>query len=133
MKITSYVGYDEGVAYVPEYANNRELPEEEQIVVYLKPLTRKATDRYRRMMRVKSEGKRKNAEWKTNEAEIQQKTFIENVLKVTNLQIEVVAENKILDNPTPEEVYLHAEDALIVEILNALQDSSVLEEGTKKH
>lgn len=117
----------EHIKYIPAWNGNRE--KKDPIVVEIHPLTRREVMSYAKMIKRKLR-KGFRDDFEDNAAEIQEKQFMDNIGKVTNLKN--IITGKSVTNA--EELY----DApgcsdLFSEIVNAMEDASSLMEGEEKN
>lgn len=129
MDMRSYKGKNYWIEYTPDFelgdVSNRSLPKEERITVEIHPLSYGEQKSY--AARVKMIGKAGKKGFKFNTSEIDKSMFIENVRTVTNLSID----GDLVT--TPDQLYEDGHPDLVSNIVDALQDISVLEEGDSKN
>ncbi len=132
MRFVNYDSVTEGIAYIPEAHDNRELPEDQKMIFWIKPLSNKSKRHYDEMVQTKLVGKKKD-EIKINLADVQRKIFIDCVVKAINVEIEDAKSGALKSNPNPAEIYDGFDPQVIQEVLKAIEDRSVLNDGLKKH
>jgi len=118
------------VTYYPEYAGNRELDDADKIEVDLCPITQKLKAKFNSMLRLSADKKNKG-EFKTNAAEVTRATLIHCVHAIRNLQGRM-KDGSIKDIKNGADLHDLGDPDLVEEILNAIQDRSILNEGLKK-
>lgn len=131
MIVDSYEECVDGVAFIPDYRQNMELPEEEQIVVWLKPLSKAAADALSAQI-VLEQTDRKGKKHKTNAHEILKKTLIKCVGKITNYSIRGFVSGKIQEIKTGADLYDFGDPELITEVQKAINDRGYMSEQLKK-
>ena len=94
-------------------------------------MTNLIQSKYDGMLRVKMIGKKKD-EMQSNGAEVQKAVWCECVLEMTNAQIEDPKTGELNTSPSVSEAYDQLPQELIKEVINAIEDKSKLDEGTKK-
>lgn len=134
MEFTNYDKLaDSGVEYEPEFAENRELPENERMVFIVKPMTNKLKKIYDKLQKHKLVGKKTEQELQTNTHFVQEKVFAACVLGTTNVTILDPITREKVSSPDVELLYDALPPELTMEILSAIDNYSVLEKGIKKH
>lgn len=106
------------VEYVPEFDDNRELDEEDQVILTLQPMT---GGEFRQYTRAASTGKTANLE------KVMRRIITDRVSQVENY-------NDIKGKPilTGEDLFERGEIAFIEEIFSALTEISTLKAGLRK-
>ena len=130
MLIKDFSRASKGVGFIPSFNNNRSLPDSEQLVVYIKPMTNAMQNKYDEKIVVRFTGKKKD-QYKSNNAEVNKMIWSECVMGFDNAQVEDVT-TKEVKSITPAEAYELFPPELIKEIFEAIQDRSTLDEGLKK-
>jgi hypothetical protein len=119
------------IAYAPDFevnnVENRTLDPEQQVTVEVHSLSWDEQQKYGEMLTMRGKSMRKGM--KTNQAIINRKMFLANVRNVKNLSIA----GKALE--TAEDIYGNKDvpPRMIEDIIDAIQDSSHLEEGEVKN
>ena len=118
--------------YAPDYKNNRELPEEERLMIEIMPLDHKTRIKWGKKVKTFLPGgmrpDRKYAE-ETNAVEVSRDMFINHTRNVKNC---TVGENEVKNGMDLIDM-LGVDGDLITDITNAINRRSVLEEGMVKN
>lgn len=110
---------EDSVEYVPEHNENRDLPEEEQVVVNLVPMTGGEFRAYTRSARANTKN--------SNLEKVVERIIIERVVGVKNY-IDILGR----EATTAKELFDNAEVAFIDEVFSALTEISMLKGGLRK-
>ena len=129
MEVKYYENVDIGIPYVPDYLDNRSLPESEQIVVWIRPLSKSSQNKFGKKSRTRIN--RKTSEISSNALEIQRDIALKHIVKVVNCSIRDIATSELIEQPTVAQFYDMAPGALVDDVLEAIQDHSVLDDGKK--
>jgi len=113
----SVMNEEDAVLYVPEHGDNRDLPEEEQVVVSILPMTGGEFRAYTRAVNSK----------KNNLDKVVERIITERVVSVTNYED---IRGRLVT--TGEALFDQAEVAFIDEVFSALTEISVLKGGLRK-
>ena len=115
------------VKFVPAWDDNRE--KEDPVVVEVHPLTRREVMSYAKLIKKKLRKGFRN-EFEDNAADIQERQFLDNVGKITNLK------NIMTGEPVANALDLYDAPGLndlFAEVITAMEDASVLMEGEEKN
>jgi len=134
MEFTNYdkLDADEGMEFEPEFNENREQPEEKRMVFVIIPMTNRRRKVYDKLQKHKLVGKKTEQELQTNTHFVQEKIFNASVLRTINVSIRNPKTKELNTTPDVELLYSALPPELTLEILRAIDDYSVLEEGIKK-
>ena len=105
---------EDSVEYVPEHNENRDLPEDQQVVVNIVPMTGGEFRAYTRTSR-------------TNKTANLERIIVERVVSVKNY-----VDIRGREATTSQELFDNAEVAFVDEIFSALTEISVLKGGLRK-
>jgi len=132
MELLNYNKLQDGVRYHFDFNDNRELPWDEQAGFILKPMTGALQKRFKKMEKHEFVGKRNKQELKTNAAEVQAAVWNECVLGTFNLSLKDPTTGESRTDLMGQELFDACPPELYLEILEAIEKASVLEEGLKK-
>lgn len=128
MEIHSYEA--DWVWYVPDFKTNRELPEDEQFRVQLVPLSKRD---YQKLeaghLALKKLSKKQIAERYNKMKEHVVAKSVMNVENLSHVVIKKSGERVVEDIKTGEELAKHVPEEVIEDIISALKDQSLIEEG----
>ena len=130
MRIVDYSSLNEGVAYIPDFLDNRKLPPDEQLVVYIKPFSNADAMKWQAQIKITRAGRK--GEMETNSTEIEKRIFIRHVVKIENFELVNPVTGEAEKCTSPGLMFEKAPKELIEEILMAIQERSILTEGKKK-
>jgi len=130
MRIVDYTSVKEGVPYVPDFLDNRKLPAEEQLVVYIRPFSNADAMKWQSQVKIIKAGRK--GEMETNSTEVEKRIFIRHVVKIENFELVDPVTGAVEKCDSPGVMFEKAPKELIEEILMAIQDRSVLDDGKKK-
>jgi len=108
---------DDFVEYVPEFADNRELPDDEQVIVTLCPMTGGEFRAYTRQVNTK----------KNNLEKVVERIVIERVSAIINYSD--IRGNKIEDG---QQLFDRGEIGFVDDVFSALTEISTLKGGLRK-
>jgi len=108
---------EDAVLYVPEHSDNRDLPEDEQVVVSILPMTGGEFRAYTRSVNSK----------KNNLEKVVERIVVERVISITNY-IDIQG-NAVI---TGQDLFDRAEVSFIDEVFSALTEISTLKGGLRK-
>ena len=115
----------EVLEYVPEYGGNR--GSEDPCVVRLKFVSHSRVEMYRQKIRRKSQGTNVYAKVGEIQDQVQKEQFCDSIESIEGFIV------KGEEVTSPEEFYELAPDALVKELINAMEDCQVLDEGQRKN
>lgn len=124
-----YDDNENGVPYFPDYMHNRELEDEdsEKICIWIIPMTKSAMDQINAGISIKMS--KKNKEIKSNAHELQRKVALRFIKKFAGLRFEI--RGTLREPLDGGDFYDHADPELIDDVLKAIEDRAVLDEGKK--
>jgi len=139
MRDIAYKLFKEGVLYAPDYKDNRELPLDEQMLVEIIPFTNDDKKKYEAM--VEFNINKKTGAFSTKENDLQRQIALKHIRKVMNYELFIPSEIEPIDEevgakgswkvPSVEEFYDLAPPELVEDVLRAVQNRSILDDGKK--